>query len=199
MGVYRPAKDAKGQEIKNEDGSLKLEVSRRDPTTAEVQTAMRQQYAAETRNKIVRSGAERRYLNQPVAPQSPPPPTPEELAASQTPLPQPPPIPQVEAPTDPIPEPVAPAVKPEPPTRPKRRKKPKAAKGGPGCKGTPEFGLEPRECAYEECQKGPGGLRKAFRPYRRYERFCSDDCRDMSRKKKARERYHAKKAAKKAK
>jgi hypothetical protein len=204
MGTYRPVKGKDGAEIRNPDGSFQMEPDRRDPTTAEVREAMRRQHIAQTQAQMRRAGEERRYFTAPPppVPVAPPPPTPEEMAASQVPLPQaaPPASPETQgtrlaqrpgsypdqagsipAPATTTPE--APEAEAPPP---KRARKPKKA---PKRKGTPEKGLQPRECGWEGCQKGPGGLRKAFQPYRRYERFCSDECRDLARKAKARARY----------
>ena len=263
MGVYKPARGTDGRELRNPDGSLTMQPQRRDPTTAEVREVLRRQQMATTQAQMQRSGESRPYFTPP-APPVPPPPTAEQIAASQTPLPQAPPHlpPAVQAgleamapPAGPmvvevfesntslseaeiaeafekgkVPNPVKPPLPrptpedlaaaregavpiPRPPAgKPDESVQPLDAVGvevgdkpvrghakstvtKPKKKASPQKNIPARQCGWEGCDKGPGGLAKVFKPYRKYEKFCCDDCRELARKKKARDKYHAKKKA----
>lgn len=198
MGIYKPVLGANGVHERNPDGSLRMAAQRRDPTTAEVREVLRRQHMMQTQQRMQRSGEQRPYFTPaPAAPAPPaPPPTAEQMAASQTPLPQAAPVaPPVEAPlpvgtideeiekakalTNQTSEP-AETVKKTP------KKKRKASK---------QKNLPRRQCEWEGCDKGNGGLQMVFQPYRKYEKYCCTKCRELARKKKAKDKYQEKKKA----
>ena len=221
MATYKPVKGPGGTEMRSPDGSLVMRPDRADPTSRQVREVLRRQHMQTTQAQMQRSGEQRPYFRQ-QAPPPPPPPTPEELAASQTPLPQAAPAlpPEVQAGLEamapladvaakiagPVPEigtideEIAKATVSTPRNATKQAvEKAKASKGSKKKKkASAQKNIPARECAWEACQKGPGGLPAVFRPYRKYERYCSAECRDLARKKKARDKYQAKKAAKAA-
>jgi len=213
MATYKPARGTDGRELRNPDGSLAMQPQRRDPTTAEVREVLRRQQMATTQAQMQRSGESRPYFTPP-APPVPPPPTAEQIAASQTPLPQAPPHlpPAVQAGLEAMAPPAGPMVVEvfesntslseaeiaeafEKGKVPNPVKPPLTPKAKPKKKASPQKNIPARQCGWEGCDKGPGGLAKVFKPYRKYEKFCCDDCRELARKKKARDKYHAKKKA----
>jgi len=214
MGVYKPLKGADGAFLKNPDGSLRMAPTRRDPTTEEVRSVMRQQHILQTRQQMQRSGEQRPYLAPAPAAPAPasPPPTAEQMAASQTPLPQAAPVAQHQAPPisyDTLAKTYRTPVEVFESNTPlseaqiaeafEKGKVPNPLKPAPKPKKTRKAGkqknLPRRKCAWEECHEGPGGLQKVFQPYRKFKKYCCDECRDAARKKKAKDKYHAKKKA----
>ena len=207
MGTYKPVKDANGNVVKRGDGTVQMAPTRRDPTSRELARMMQgtaQQQMA-TRNMPQAPGAlppmPQRASSQapmPVAPNVPP------TVQQVPPLPPPAPTPAVLPVRVAAPAPPAPSVQetvvrdctstacaecataPAPKAAPKKRAKPpKVPK------------LDPISCQNPECNQGPAvGTPKVFRPYRKYEKFCCDECREVARKAKARTKYAAKKAAK---